>query len=92
VVELAYTLFTDGPDEALDPLMLGVSAALLIQLGGLTLEVPFQQAAGLLVLGVLLAVLFATRLMLAERHDSKSPRIWWIKRNDPDASKPDEVS
>lgn len=32
-VELAYTLFTDGPDEALDPLMLGLSAALLLQLG-----------------------------------------------------------
>lgn len=35
VVELAYTLFTSGPDEALDPLMLGLSAALLIQLGAL---------------------------------------------------------
>lgn len=33
VVELAYTLFTDGPDEALDPLMLGISAFLIIELG-----------------------------------------------------------
>jgi hypothetical protein len=31
-VELAYTLFTHGPDEALDPLMLGLSAALILQL------------------------------------------------------------
>jgi hypothetical protein len=32
VVELAYTLFTHGPDEALNPLILGVGAAILIQL------------------------------------------------------------
>lgn len=29
-IELAYTFFTDGPDEALDPLILGVSAFALI--------------------------------------------------------------
>jgi hypothetical protein len=29
-IELAYTLFTPGPDEALDPLMLGLSSALLV--------------------------------------------------------------
>jgi hypothetical protein len=80
VVELAYTLFTEGPDEALDPLMLGLSAAILIQLGGLNLQVSLDQAAGLLALGVLLAVLFATRLMLAERHDDEAPKVWWIKR------------
>jgi hypothetical protein len=33
VVELAHTLYTHGPDEALDPLMLAISAALLLQLG-----------------------------------------------------------
>jgi hypothetical protein len=80
VVELAYTLFTDGPDEALDPLMLGLSAAILIQLGGLDPHVSFQQAGGLLALGVLLVVLFATRLMLAERHDGEAPKVWWIRR------------
>lgn len=80
VVELAYTLFTDGPDEALDPLMLGLSAALLIQLGGLNLQLTLDKAVGLLALGVLLAVLFATRLMLSERHDDEAPRVWWIKR------------
>jgi hypothetical protein len=29
-VELAYTFFTDGPDEALDPLILGISSFTLI--------------------------------------------------------------
>ena len=33
VIELAYTLFTPGPDEALDPVALAVSAAILLQLG-----------------------------------------------------------
>lgn len=32
-VELAYTLFTDGPDEAIDPLLLGLAATLMLQLG-----------------------------------------------------------
>jgi hypothetical protein len=81
VVELTYTLFTEGPDEALDPLMLGVSAAILIQLGGMRLPVSFGQAGALLALGVLLAVLFATKLMLTERHDKEDPKgIWWIER------------
>jgi hypothetical protein len=30
VIELAYTLFTPGPDEALDPLILGLSSGLLM--------------------------------------------------------------
>jgi hypothetical protein len=42
VVELTYTLFTDGPDEALDPLILGLSSFLLLKISdpetGLTLS------------------------------------------------------
>ena len=79
VVELAYTLFTSGPDEALDPLMLGLSAAILIELGKLS-ELTVAKAGALLLLGVLLAVLFATRLMLAERHGGSRPTIWWVNR------------
>jgi hypothetical protein len=30
--ELAYTLFTDGPDEAIDPITLGLAAAVILQL------------------------------------------------------------
>ena len=61
--------------------MLGVSAAILIQLGGMRLPVSFGQAGALLALGVLLAVLFATKLMLTERHDKEDPKgIWWIER------------
>jgi hypothetical protein len=80
VVELAYTLFTSGPDEALDPLMLGLSAAILIKLGELS-NLTVDKAAALLLLGVLLAVLFATRLLLAERHGRSRPQVWWVNRS-----------
>ena len=79
VVELAYTLFTQGPDEALDPLMLGLSATLLIELGKLD-ELSLGRAGALLLLGSLLTVLFAIRLFLAERrHSDPVPQIWWIR-------------
>jgi hypothetical protein len=82
VLELAYTLFTSGPDEALDPLMLAVAAALLIQLAGLEGTPSLGKATALLLQGLLLAALFATRLMLAERNenDLDRPNIWWIPK------------
>jgi hypothetical protein len=79
VIELAYTLFTEGPDEALDPLMLGIAATLIIQLGKYP-EPQGADAADLLLLGTLLAVLFLVRLALSERHDGADPNIWWIRR------------
>jgi hypothetical protein len=80
VVELAYTLFTPGPDEVLDPLMLGLAAALLLLVGGLEPGVGVSQAVALFVLGALLAALFATRLWLAEGSSAEPPPLWWIKR------------
>ena len=76
-LELAYTLFTPGPDEALDPLMLALSATILLKLS--ETSISLANAGAFLLLGVLLAVLFATRLMLAERAEGR-PRIWWIPR------------
>jgi hypothetical protein len=78
-IELAYTLFTDGPDEALDPLMLGLASTLLLKLAGLTGTLSLSQVGALAVLGLLLIGLFAARLMLAESTDEQ-PRIWWIRR------------
>ena len=78
-LELAYTLFTPGPDEALDPLMLALSATLLLKLTQLSSSVSTGQAVALLLLGLLLAALFATRLMLAERdEEDERPKIWWV--------------
>jgi len=78
-LELAYTLFTDGPDEALDPLMLGIASTLLLKIAKLTDPVSLSQVGALAVLGLLLIGLFAARLMLAESADEQ-PRIWWIRR------------
>jgi hypothetical protein len=64
-VELAYTLFTPGPDEALDPLMLGLSSGILLLVTGDTgksLSVAAQFS------GVLLGVLALGALFLIRRH------------------------
>jgi hypothetical protein len=69
--------YTAGPDEALDPLMLALSATLQLKLTQLT--VSTGEAVALLSLGLLLAVLFATRLMLSERdEEDERPKIWWV--------------
>jgi hypothetical protein len=41
-VELAYTLYTPGPDEALDPLMLGLSAGILLVITRSDIAVGWQ--------------------------------------------------
>jgi HTH-type transcriptional regulator / antitoxin HipB len=65
-VELAYTFFTKGPDEALDPLILGVSSFALISLS--TIDQPKLTAANaiptsLFALTILL-LFFARRFLL----------------------------
>lgn len=91
VVELAYTLFTPGPDEALDPLLLALSAKMLMQLAKFPGSAErdgrefLGQAGGLLILGALLAILFGARLFLAERQKGDEiPRIWWVYRKKSD--------
>lgn len=59
-IELAYTLFTPGPDEAIDPLMLGLSSGLLIISAKLH-ERPVPLGVALLLGVVGLGVLFAIR-------------------------------
>src|SRR4051794_18974532 len=78
-LELSYTLFTDGPDEALDPLMLGLSSTLLLNVAGLSSPPTWSQAGVLAVLALILIGLFAARLMLGESTDQQS-KIWWIAR------------
>jgi hypothetical protein len=58
-IELAYTLFTPGPDEALDPLMLGLSSGILLLVTSSKLRPVWQFAAvllGVLALGVLFLI------------------------------------
>jgi hypothetical protein len=61
-IELAYTLFTPGPDEALDPLTLGLSSGLLLLITG------DQPSATTKFLGVLLGVLALGGLFLIRRY------------------------
>jgi DNA-binding XRE family transcriptional regulator len=65
-VELAYTFFTKGPDEALDPLILGVSSFALISLSGIDrpiLTLSNAIPASLFALTILL-LFFARRFLL----------------------------
>jgi len=61
-IELAYTLFTPGPDEALDPLMLGLSSGILFLItenanNKLSVAVQFSAVLlGVLALGVLFVI------------------------------------
>jgi len=64
-VELAYTLFTDGPDEAITPLRLGVSAAGLITVSGTGFKLTPSSAGALILVILALALLFE----IDKRHD-----------------------
>jgi len=59
-LELAYTLFTPSADELIDPLMLGVSAALLYLVSNLT-QLTWQAGVAVVLFTTALAVLFRVR-------------------------------
>lgn len=65
VVELAYTLFTPGPDEAINPLLLGLSSSTLFLTANQT-QLTAGSAAGTLLLVGALAVLFIVRRIFIE--------------------------
>ena len=75
VVQLAFTLFTPGPDEALDPVLLAIASALLLQLGNVT-QFRWQDGLAVLLYGIALGGLFVVRVFIAPDPD-KSPRLWW---------------
>jgi hypothetical protein len=82
-IELAYTLFTPGPDEALNPLMLGVASTALLKLSSAKLDV--KNGIALLCYALALSVLFAIRLFLAtdlDPHLDKRGKSlpWWAQR------------
>jgi len=57
--------------------MLALSATILLKLAQLKDAVSTGRAIALLLLGLLLAALFGTRLMLAERdEEDERPKIW----------------
>ena len=64
VVELAYTFFTHGPDEALDPLILGVSSFALIKISMESTKLDLSHMVSLALLALTLALLFLSRRFL----------------------------
>jgi hypothetical protein len=67
-IELAFTLFTDGPDEALDPLMLALSAAIILQLAKIE-HFEWQSAVAVALNVGALAGVFAVKRFLARDVD-----------------------
>ena len=67
-IELAYTLFTPGPDEALDPLMLGLSSGILLLVTTPKLP-PLLQFFGVLLGVVALGALFFIRHRFVDQND-----------------------
>lgn len=59
-IDLAYMLFTDGPDEAIDPLMTGLGAAILLGIAKIDFQQVQQGITLFLAVGAL-AGLFATK-------------------------------
>ena len=64
-IELAYTLFTPGPDEALDPLTLGLSSGLLLLI---TTDTSKELTVAMKFSGILLGVLALGILFLIRRY------------------------
>jgi hypothetical protein len=77
-IELAYTLFTFGPDEAIDPVLLGLSAALLIQLGQVQ-DFRLQESVSAILYVLALGGLFMIKKRVPEdkRPTDWNP-AWWV--------------
>lgn len=64
-VDLAYMLFTPGPDEAIDPVMTGLAAAILLGIGHTDFsQIEVGHGVALLLAAGALAGLFATKKYL----------------------------
>ncbi len=70
-VDLAYMLFTPGPDEAIDPVMTGLAAAILLGIGNIgdISKLDIQHAIILTLAVAALAGLFATKKYLFHPSD-----------------------
>jgi hypothetical protein len=75
VIQLAFTLFTPGPDEALDPVMLAIATALLFQLGKVD-HFRWEDGLAVILYSVALGALFVVRTFIAPDED-KPPKLWW---------------
>lgn len=76
-LELAYTLFTPGPDEAVDPLLLGISAVFLYLVSKLD-NFTWSEGLSAVLFAVTLTILFGVRQYFIDGEDvqeSQSSRL-----------------
>jgi len=66
-IDLAYMLFTEGPDEALDPIMTGIAGAILLGVAQIHVD-KIQEGMTLFLETAALAGLFAVRLYLFNKN------------------------
>jgi hypothetical protein len=85
VIELAFTLFTPGPDEALDPVLLAIAAALLFQLGKVE-QFHWQDGLAVVLYGMALGALFVVRVFIAPDEERPPKLWWWLPRHPSSAS------
>jgi hypothetical protein len=83
-IELAYTLFTDGPDEAVDPLMLGLAAFMLFRLANVRNLTSVEAGAFVLYATALGGLFFIRRRFIPNGPDHENwlhkAGIWaWTK-------------
>ena len=71
-IELAYTLYTFEPDEALNPVMLGLAGAIILQLAKLD-NFEWNKCVGLVLCVLALGGLFAIRKWIAEFYPEPPP-------------------
>jgi hypothetical protein len=67
-IELAYTLFTEGPDEAVEPVIMGLAAAMLLWISKVD-TINILAACASLVFVIALAGLFLVRHYFVEPED-----------------------
>jgi hypothetical protein len=72
-VELAYTLFTRGPDEALDPLILGISSFVLINISRHDPPLDIHHAISVVLAALAILLLFLARRFLPEEESGQRP-------------------
>ncbi len=71
-IELAYTLFTEGPDEAVEPLIMGLAAAMLFAFSQID-KIDIRDASGALIFVTALAGLFLVRHYFVQPEDEDQP-------------------
>jgi hypothetical protein len=73
VVELVYTFFTKGPDEATDPLILGISSFALFKLSARKAHLDTASALPLALLALAIVALFFARRFLSGMKNDTPP-------------------